>query len=109
MHNFYFFRIFRFCHTSRLLCLFSYFALLAMLQNCFALQSITIGDNQTKNVTISANELSRIFVKGDRVLNVRGVEGAYILTKDAVQGQIFIKPTALDCNSVVLLPAFIAE
>lgn len=67
--------------------------LLLPIQNCLSLQTITIGDNQTKNITVSAHELSRIFVAGDRILNVRGVEGAYILTKDAIQGQIFIKPT----------------
>lgn len=64
------------------------------LQECLALQTFSIDDNQTKNVTISMQELSRIFVKGDRIINVRGVEGAYILTKDAVQGQVFIKPTS---------------
>ena len=62
-------------------------------QSCFALQTITIADNQTKNITISAHELSRIFVKDDRIQNVRGLEGAYILTKDTLQGQVYIKPT----------------
>lgn len=72
-----------------------YFLLFSLLivTNCFALQKISIADDQTKNVTISAYELSRIFVKGDRIQNVRGLEGAYILTKDAAQGQIYIKPT----------------
>jgi len=62
-------------------------------QHCFALQTISIADNQTKSITISANELSRIFVKEDRIQNVRGLEGAYVLTKDAVQGQVYVKPT----------------
>jgi type-F conjugative transfer system secretin TraK len=63
------------------------------LPSCFALQTILIADDQTKRVTISNYELSRIFVKGDRIQNVRGLEGAYILTKDVIQGQIYIKPT----------------
>ncbi len=73
----------------------SYWFLLMMIlgQSCFALQTISIADNETKNITIAANELTRIFVKGDRVQNVRGLEGAYTLTKDATQGQIYIKPT----------------
>jgi len=62
-------------------------------QDCFALQTITIADNQTKTITVSAHELSRIFVEGDRIQNVRGLEGAYTLTKDAAQGQVYIKPT----------------
>lgn len=62
--------------------------------SCFALQTVSIADNQTRNITVSAHELSRIFVEGDRIQNVRGLEGAYILTKDIVQGQIYIKPTS---------------
>lgn len=58
-----------------------------------ALQSVLIADNQTKQITVSVQELSRIFVQGDRIQNVRGLEGAYLLTKDGTQGQIFIKPT----------------
>ena len=71
-------------------CLFSLFLLG---QSCFALQTVSISDNRTQKITVSAQELSRIFVKDDRIQNVRGLEGAYILTKDAVQGQIYIKPT----------------
>ena len=66
---------------------------LIFVQCCLALQTVSIADNQTKNITISAHELSRIFVKEDRIQNVRGLEGAYILTKDAAQGQVYIKPT----------------
>jgi type-F conjugative transfer system secretin TraK len=65
----------------------------ALAQSCFALQTISIADNQTKNITIAANELTRIFIKEDRIQNVRGLEGAYILTKDTALGQIYIKPT----------------
>lgn len=82
--------MFKYFYSS---CLLLFSLLFLPLQSCIALQTVVIGDNQTKNITISTHELSRIFVKGDRILNVRGVEGAYILTKDAVQGQIFIKPT----------------
>lgn len=66
---------------------------LCLTQNSLALQSVSIADNQTKHISVSTHELSRIFVKGDRIQNVRGLEGAYLLTKDEVQGQIFIKPT----------------
>jgi len=62
--------------------------------NSLALQLVPIADDQTKNITISAYELSRIFVKGDRIQNARGLEGAYILTKDSGQGQIYVKPTS---------------
>jgi conjugal transfer pilus assembly protein TraK len=66
--------------------------------NCFALQTINIADNQTKSITIAADELSRIFVIDDRIQNVRGLEGAYLLTQDTKQGQIFIKPTSAYTN-----------
>lgn len=73
--------------------LFLLLLVLPCVQSCLALQTVSIADNQTKNITISAHELSRIFVKDDRIQNVRGLEGAYILTKDVVQGQVYIKPT----------------
>lgn len=75
---------------------FSYlfsFWLLFSTESCFSLQTVSIADNQTKSITISAYELSRIFVKSDRIQNVRGLEGAYILTKDTALGQVYIKPT----------------
>lgn len=70
-----------------------YLLFLLFSQNTVALQSVPIGDNQTKGITISSNELSRIFVKDDRIQNVRGLEGAYLLTKDTIQGQVYVKPT----------------
>lgn len=57
----------------------------------FALQIKEIKDNQTVTANISAKELTRIFVYGDRVQNVRGVQGAYELTKDERLGAVFIK------------------
>ena len=76
--------------------LFAFFLLIHFFgQSCFALQTVSIADNQTKNITVSAYELSRIFVKDDRIQNVRGLEGAYVLTKDTALGQIYIKPTLL--------------
>lgn len=62
-------------------------------QSALALQSKTIKDNQTVFVKISSKELTHIFVKNDHILSVRGIDGAYQITKDEVQGAIFIKPT----------------
>lgn len=70
------------------------FSLLLHPANSSALQSVKIGDNETRNIAVSTHELSRIFVKGDRIVGVRGIEGAYVLSKDQVQGQVFIKPAA---------------
>lgn len=71
-----------------------------LIPNCFALQNINIADNQTKSITIAADELSRIFVIDDRIQNIRGLEGAYLLTQDTKQGQIFIKPTSAYANKL---------
>jgi len=43
---------------------------------------------------ISRESLTRIAVKGDRIRDVFGVTGQYILEADEGQGQIFIRPTA---------------
>ena len=44
-------------------------------------------------VPISQQDLTRITVKEDRILNVFGVTGEYVLEADEDQGQIFIRPT----------------
>lgn len=62
--------------------------------NAYALISFNVADNQTKKINISANDLTRIYVKDERIQNVRGLEGAYLLIKDAKQGQIYLKPTS---------------
>jgi conjugal transfer pilus assembly protein TraK len=46
-------------------------------------------------LVISDRELNRIFVANDRILAVRGIDGAYLLNKDENQGEIFIKPSAI--------------
>ncbi len=43
-------------------------------------------------VSISREGLTRITVKDDRILNVFGVTGEYVLEADEDQGQIFIQP-----------------
>ncbi len=57
----------------------------------FALQIKAIKDNQTVSARISAKELTRIFVSGDRIQSTRGVNGAYELTKDEKFGAVYIK------------------
>lgn len=59
-----------------------------------ALQVRAIQDNQTAFFKISAKELTRIFVNGDRIQAVRGLDGAYQMTKDETAGAIFIRPEA---------------
>src|SRR5580658_6668200 len=58
----------------------------------FAMQVKAVKDNEKVDATISARELSRIFVSGDRIQSTRGLNGAYELMKDENQGSIFIKP-----------------
>jgi len=58
----------------------------------FALQVKRLKDNQTAFFKISAKELTRIFVEGDRIQSIRGLDGNYQLTKDNINGAVFIKP-----------------
>jgi conjugal transfer pilus assembly protein TraK len=59
----------------------------------FALQMKSVTENGAITANISANELTRIAVDHDRILHVRGLEGAYDLKQDTVQGALFIRPT----------------
>lgn len=75
-------------------------AIILVLSNSsiYALQIKPIKDNQTVFAKISSNELTRIFVQNDRIQSVRGIEGAYQITKDETEGVIFIKPSYLYQN-----------
>jgi type-F conjugative transfer system secretin TraK len=56
-------------------------------------QSFVLEDNSKISAEISAKELTRISVIGDRITLVRGSESAYQISNDTVQGAVFIKPT----------------
>jgi hypothetical protein len=56
-------------------------------------QSFVLEDNSKISAEISAKELTRISVVGDRITLVRGSEDAYQISNDTVQGAVFIKPT----------------
>ncbi|MBS0349738.1 MAG: type-F conjugative transfer system secretin TraK [Proteobacteria bacterium] len=55
-------------------------------------QSFVLEDNSKVSAEISAKELTRISVIGDRITLVRGSEGAYQISNDTAQGAVFIKP-----------------
>ncbi|MBS0271672.1 MAG: type-F conjugative transfer system secretin TraK [Proteobacteria bacterium] len=54
-------------------------------------------------VPISKQDLTRITVKEDRILNVFGVTGEYVLEADEDQGQVFIRPAGLNSNKPIHL------
>lgn len=63
-------------------------------QICFGLQVRAIKDNQSASFKIPAKAITRIFVAGDRIQNVRGLDGAYDIRKDDKLGEIYLQPTA---------------
>ncbi len=65
----------------------------AFATSSFALQEKTIVNNDTANAFVSIKGLTRIAVQNDRILNVRGPDGAYELKEDNNQGAIFIHPS----------------
>lgn len=60
----------------------------------FALQEKPLSNNGTATAFVALNGLTRIAVQNDRILNVRGPDGAYQLKEDDNQGAIFIHPNA---------------
>ena len=54
-------------------------------------------------VSIAREGLTRIAVKDDRILNVFGVTGEYVLEADEGQGQIFIQPADLGATKSLSL------
>jgi|GEM_PF-3833231 len=60
----------------------------------YALQIKNAVDDEPISASIAMYELTRIFVDGDRISNVVGINGSYLLQNDEQQGAIFIKPSA---------------
>lgn len=81
---------------SRNIFIIAMFWLLSL--NADALQVKTVKDNQTITAKISSSELSRIYVKGDRIQATRGINGAYELIKDEREGAVFVRPTGFYVN-----------
>jgi type-F conjugative transfer system secretin TraK len=62
-------------------------------QSSFALQEKSVTENGEVAALVATQDLTRIAVEGDRILHVRGLDGAYELKRDAAQGAFFIRPT----------------
>lgn len=67
--------------------------LLAIATFADASQEKLATDHQTIAAKISAKELTHVFVEGDRIYQVRGLDGAYELQKDENNGSIYVRPT----------------
>ena len=61
-----------------------------------AAQIKTMDEMRAIEIPISQQDLTRITVKEDRIQNVFGVTGEYVLETDENQGQIFIRPNQYD-------------
>jgi len=63
--------------------------------NVFGFQSLNLNPNDSASAKISSLELSRIFVEGERIKSIRGMENTYIFKSDNTKGEIYLKPTPL--------------
>lgn len=61
--------------------------------SAFGLQRYKVSPNDTVKAEISSLNKSRIFVDGERILDLRGTPGAYAFVNDPTNGQVFITPT----------------
>ncbi len=67
-------------------------------------KTILVDNNAKVSATISATEMTRITVNGDRITLLRGTAGAYTVSNDNVQGAVFIKPIITSAKSVKTCP-----
>lgn len=61
-----------------------------------------LNDLKVIEVPISQSGLTRITVKGDRISNVFGVTGEYVMEPDETKGQVFIRPMEPALNPISL-------
>ena len=69
-------------------------------------QTIIVENNSKISANISATEMTRIAVSGDRITLLRGTAGAYTVSNDNAQGAVFIKPviTSAKITKTCLIP-----
>lgn len=60
-----------------------------------AFQKIKVENYGQVKATISQNEMNRISVEGDRIMQIFGVEDKFETELDEVNGQVFIRPLTL--------------
>lgn len=71
------------------------FILFCLLMNpIFALQIKNAIDNETVIAKVSATDVTRIFVMGDRIKSVKGVKGAYTRDNDEKNGEVYLQPSS---------------
>ena|SRR3990167_11157227 len=69
----------------------------------YALQIKSAVNNTTITAKVSATDVTRIMVQGDRIQSVRGVKGAYTRGNDNNSGEIYIQPTPFYQNHAFTL------
>ncbi len=67
-----------------------------------AAQIHPLNDLKVIEVPISQTGLTRIAVKGDRIADVFGMSGEYVMEADETQGQVFIRPFEPALNPISL-------
>lgn len=63
----------------------------------------TLDESKSIELFISKQNLTRITVKDDRVANVFGITGEYVLEADEELGQVFIRPIGHETNKPIHL------
>ena len=63
----------------------------------------TLDESKSIEISISKQNLTRITVKDDRVANVFGITGEYVLEADEELGQVFIRPIGHETNKPIHL------
>ena len=53
----------------------------------YGMQIIEVGDNERMSAKISSSNLTRIFIDGDRISEVKGNAGEYLLNTDNKKGR----------------------
>lgn len=76
-----------------------FLSLCMMVSNACALQIRNVVDNETTTAKISSIDVTRIFVQGDRIKNVKSLKGAYTRENDEKNGEIYLQPSPLYQNS----------
>ena len=75
--------------------------LLLLSTQAFALQIVDARDGETMLAKISQKELTRIAVAHGRVRTVTGNAGEFVLEKDEDQGQVYLRPAAMESTKPI--------
>ncbi len=68
----------------------------------YAVQTVSMENNEHASLDISNSGVTRIVVEQDRIRSLHGTEGEFQIQHDKLSGELFLKPLNAESNTVFI-------